>query len=85
MCNASVFQSALETAILPADPGKQKELHDAHFKYRQIIGEDIHAMATFTADISFAVIKLSQYLANPAEIHYKATRQLMKYLALTKT
>ena len=35
-------------------------------------------------DISFAVIKLSQYSANPEEIHYKAARQLMKYLALTK-
>ena len=31
------------------------------------------------------VPKLSQCSANPVEIHYKAARQLMKYLALTKT
>ena len=29
----SVFQSALETAVLPADPGKQKEPPHAHFNY----------------------------------------------------
>ena len=85
MRNDSVYQSALETAIPPADPGKQKELHDAHFNYRQVIGEAIYAMVTWRPDKSFAVIKLSQYSANPAEIHYKATQQLMKYLALTKT
>ena len=43
-----------------------------------------YAMTTCCPDISFDVIKLSQYSANPAEIHYKAARQFMKYLALTK-
>ena len=85
MQNDNVYQSALETATPPADPGKQKELHDAHFNYRQVIVEAIYAMVTCRPDRSFAVTKLSQYSASPAEIHYKAARQLMKYLALTKT
>ena len=41
-------------------------------------------MVTCRPDISFAVMKLSQYSANPAKIHYKAVRLLIKYLTLTK-
>ena len=66
MRNDRVYQSAFETANPPADPGKQKELHDAHLNYRQVIGEAIYAMVICRLDISFAVIKLSQYSANPA-------------------
>ena len=84
MQNDSVYQAAIKIAIPPSDPGKQKELHDAHFNYRQVIGEVIYAITMCRPNISFVVIKLSQYSANPAEIHYKAARQLMKYLALTK-
>ena len=61
MRNDSVYQSALERATPPADPGKKKELHDVHLNYRQVIGEAIYAMVTCCPDISFAVIKLSQY------------------------
>ena len=82
--NDSVYQAAIKTDIPPADPGKQKELHDAHFNYCQVIGKAIYDMVTCRPHISFAVIELSQYSANPAEILYKAARQLMKYLALTK-
>ena len=75
MHNDSVYQVAsIKTAIPPSDPGKQKKLHDAHFNYRQVIGEAIYAMTTCLPDISFAVIKMSQYSANPAEIHYKVAR-----------
>jgi len=42
-------------------------------------------MVTCWPDISYAVIKLSQYSSDPAEVYYKAARQLMKYLALTKS
>ena len=46
MRNDTVYQTAIETVIPPADPGKQKELRDAHFNYRQVIGEAIYAMVT---------------------------------------
>ena len=42
----STHQSAIEISIPPVDPGKQKELHDAPFNYRQVIGEAIYAMVT---------------------------------------
>ena len=50
MRNDSVYQAAIETAIPSTDPGKQKELHNAHFNYEQIIGEAIYAMVTCRPD-----------------------------------
>lgn len=84
MRSESTYQAQLETATPPTTEAEQKQLQDAHFNYRQVIGEAIYAMVTCRPDISFAVIKLAQYSNNPAEIHYKAARQLMKYLAQTK-
>ena len=73
-------------AIPPEDPTQQKQLHEAHFNYRQVlIAKAIYAMITCRSDISFAVIKLSQYSANLAEAHCKAAHQVvMKYLTLIK-
>ena len=85
MRSDSTSQGMLESTDLPSSPTEIKRLHDAHFNYRQVIGEEIYAMVTCRPDIPYAVNKLSQYASNPAEIHYKAARQLMKYLALTKS
>ena len=41
MRNDNVYQSAIETTIPPSNLSKKKELHDAHFNYRQVIGEAI--------------------------------------------
>ena len=85
MQNDSTYQAWLETVTPPTTLAEQKQLHDSHFNYRHVIGEAIYAMVvTCRPDISYAVIKLSQYSANPANFHYKAARQLMKYLALSK-
>jgi hypothetical protein len=40
-------------------------------------------MVTCLPDISFPLIKLSQYSANPAEIHYKAVIDIFRYLHST--
>ena len=40
-------------------------------------------MVTCRPDISFPLIKLSQYSANPAEIHYNAVIQIFRYLNAT--
>jgi hypothetical protein len=34
-------------------------------------------------DIAFHITKLSQYMDNPAEIHYTALTQILKYIAAT--
>jgi hypothetical protein len=48
-----------------------------------VIGETLWPMIKCRPDISPHVIKLSQYLENPAREHYEATRELARYLALT--
>ena len=55
------------------------------FSYRQAIREIIYAMITCRPDISYAIIKLSQYSTRPAAIHYNALIHLYKYLKATKT
>ena len=54
------------------------------FSYRQAIGEIIYALVTCRPDISFAAIKLSQYSAAPARIHYDAVKDIYCYLKATK-
>ena len=54
------------------------------FTYRQGVGEIIYAMITCRPDISFGIIKLSQYSTRPAEIHYKALQHMYRYLKHTK-
>ena len=42
-------------------------------------------MVTCRPDIAFPLIKLSQYSANPGEVHYKAVISLFQYLHATRT
>ena len=55
------------------------------FSYRQAIGELIYAMVTTRPDISFPVIKLSQFSATPREVHYDAVKEVFAYLYATKS
>ena len=59
----------------------------AGFSYRMAIRRElIYAFVAARLDISFAVIKLSQYSASPAAIHYPAIRHdVFAYLSNTKT
>ena len=74
----------LETAIPPESMTDQTSLQvEMKFNYRQAIGELIFAMVTCRPDISFPLIKLSQYSANPARIHYDAVISIFRYLNAT--
>ena len=53
-------------------PGETKALKNKYFNYWQAIGKAFYAMVTCHPDISYTVKKLSQYLMNPAAIHYQA-------------
>ena len=55
------------------------------FSYRQAIGELIYAMVTTRPDISFPVIKLSQFTTRPLPIHYDAVKHIFLYLRATST
>ena len=78
------FQRQLELCE-PASPAELQQLERKYkFKYRQAIGEMIYAMVTCRPDLSYTIIKLSQYSTRPAETHFKAVQQVYQYLYQTK-
>ena len=71
----------LEEAVPPATEEEQRKLQlSMGINYRQAIGELIYAMISCRPDISFPLIKLSQYSNKPAKIHYEAVKHLLQYL-----
>ena len=79
------FNRRIEEATPLTDTERDKLEREYGFSYRQGIGELIYAMVTCRPDISFPLIKLSQYSANPAEMHFIALKQLYCYLRDTPT
>ena len=73
----------LETAEPLSEKDRIDLETDLGFSYRQAIGEIIYALVTCRPDISYAAIKLSQYSANPAKIHYSAVKDKYRYLKAT--
>lgn len=77
---------------VPADP-HQKLTHNMDEEgnpgpiidvpYRQLIGSLMYLAVGTRADISFAVSALSQFLENPSEIHWKAAKRVLRYIAGT--
>jgi KUP system potassium uptake protein len=53
-------------------------------KFQQAMGEIMFPMIKCRPDISPHAIILSQFMNNPAEIHYKALKDIIKYLMATK-
>ena len=70
--------------IEQAEPIPDKELKSIEkemgFSYKQGIGELIYALVTCRPDISFPLIKLSQYSSKPARIHFEAVKGIYQYL-----
>ena len=86
MIAESKFSRQMEDAKAPEDYKAQIKLqHEMGIHYRQVIGELLYAMVTCRPDISYPVVKLSQYSITPAREHYEAAKQLLLYLKATKT
>jgi len=80
----SNYIKQLEQAPVPNTTDKKLRLKQTMgFNYRQVIGEAIFPMMKCRPEIGAAAIKLSQYMENPAEIHYKALLGLLQYLSTT--
>ena len=74
----------LEKAVPPnTDIDIRKLQLEMGLNYRQAIGELIYVMITCRPDISFPLIKLSQYSKNPAREHYEAVKHIFQYLQST--
>jgi hypothetical protein len=75
----------LELSKGPEDPREAQELEkEMGFSYRQAIGELIFAMTVGRIDISYPIIKLSQYSARPSKAQYQAVKQVFVYLNATR-
>ena len=77
MAAASKYLLELETTLGPELPSEQFTLQkEMGFSYRAAIGELIYALVTCRPDISFPIIKLSQYSHRPAKCHYHAVKNV---------
>ena len=54
-----------------------------HLRYSQIIGSLMYLANATRPDISFAMNKLSQFISNPGDDHWKALERVMRYLQWT--
>ena len=85
MKSESSYIKHLEQAIPPAtDKARIRLQREMKFNYWQAIGELIYTMVTCQPDISFPLIKLSQYSTNPSREHYDAVKDIFYYLNCTK-
>ena len=78
------YQRRLEQAPALNEQELKAVEKEMGFKYRQAIGELIYALVTCRPDISYAIIKLSQYSTRPSRIHFEAVKQVYRYLNHTK-
>jgi hypothetical protein len=70
---------ALDDAT-PLDPVERTRADNTRFRYRAAIGELIWPMITTRPEISYPVVKLSQFSSNPAKVHYDAVYGIYQYL-----
>ena len=86
MNSDKAYSRILESAKGPESLSEQRKLQlDMGFNYRQVVGELIYLMVTCRPDISFPLIKLSQYNTNPAKEHYEGLKHLLKFVEATKS
>jgi deoxyuridine 5'-triphosphate nucleotidohydrolase len=84
MLSDNDYQRKLETQPTPTEKEIKQMESNMGFGYRQAIGELIYAMVTCRPDISYSVIKLSQYSTRPTQIHFDAIKNIYRYLNKTK-
>jgi hypothetical protein len=74
----------LELTKGPQDPTETQQLEtEMGFSYRQAIGELIFTMTVGRINISYPIIKLSQYSVQPSKAQYQAIKHIFIYLKAT--
>jgi hypothetical protein len=77
------FVRALESAE-PINLSERSRLDNTRFHYRTVIGELIWPMITTRPELSYPVVKLSQFATSPATIHYDDVYEIFQYLSGTR-
>jgi len=85
-CSSNSYLTKLVQAPTPelSQQERQELENTMGIKYRKAMGEIMYPIKC-RPDISPHAIMLSQFMSNPAEIHYDALKQLLKYLTSTPT
>ena len=78
------YQRNLEQQPIPTEKEIIQLEKEMGFGYRQAIGELIYALVTCRPDISYPVIKLSQYSTRPTRAHFEAVKDVYRYLKATE-
>ena len=76
MHNDVTYNRDIETAIPITHTEISSIEKEFGFSYKQGIGELIYAMVTCRPDISYPLIKLSQYSTKPSRIHFEAVQSI---------
>ena len=73
-----------KSSLTPYDPSvllrKNEKATRDQLRYSQIIGSLMYLACATRPDISFAVCKLSRFVANPGDDHWHALERVMRYL-----
>jgi hypothetical protein len=74
------FVRALDS-VEPLEPARRSRLDSTRFGYHAAIGELILPMITTRPELTYPLIKLSQFVNIPATIHYVAVYGIFQYLS----
>jgi hypothetical protein len=76
--------SECEPAPTPYDPSKllkkNRRTTRDQLRYSQIIGSLMYLASAMRPDISSAMCKLSQFVSNPGDDHWRALERVLRYL-----
>ena len=79
------YNKTIESATPLDDKELLKIEKEYGFSYRQDIGKLIYAMMICRPDMSFPLIKLSQYSSAPVRVHFQGFQGIFNYLRKTIT
>jgi hypothetical protein len=83
MSPSNEFVCALDY-VEPLEPTQRSKLDSTRFRYRAAIGELIFPMITTHPELSYPIVKLSQFTTNPATLHYDAVYGSVQYISGTR-
>ena len=76
----TIFISAYAPSVLLR---KNRRITRDQLRYSQIIGSLMYLACATRPDISFVVCKLSRFVSNPGDDHWRALERVMRYLKCT--
>jgi hypothetical protein len=72
------FATGTQLSVNPKPPSKEDP--DFVISYQGLVGSLMYAILGTRPDISYAITKLSQFLSNLTQEHFKASKHVLHYL-----